>query len=128
MRLAKKAFEDIKEYLTKPLPGSSCFRKIVLTICRALDHPLGTLLVQKNDEGFEHAIYYLSITLIGAESLYNTVEKECLALVFAVQKTRHYLVGQTIRVISRVNPLRILMTKSRSLNSRLANWAILLSQ
>ena len=33
-----------------------------------------------------------------------------------------------IHVISRVNPLRILMSKPSSLNSRLANWAILLSQ
>ena len=53
------------------------------------------------------------------------MEKECLTVVFAVQKTRHYLVGQTIRVISRVNPLRLLMTKLGSLNSRLAKWALL---
>ena len=95
---------------------------------RAMDHSLGALLAQKNDEGFEESIYYLSRTLIGAESRYNPVEKESLALVFAVQKTRHYLVGQTIHVVSRVNPLRILMTKPLSLNSRLANWAMLLSQ
>src|SRR3954462_10446160 len=41
---------------------------------------------------------------------------------------RHYLVGQTIHVISKVNPLRLLMTKPSSLNGRLAKWAILLSQ
>ena len=52
-----------------------------------MDHSLGALLTQKNDEGHEHAIYYLSKTLIGAESLYNPIEKECLALVFAIQKT-----------------------------------------
>jgi len=45
-----------------------------------------------------------------------------------IQKVRHYWVGQTIHVISRVNSLRILMTKSSFLNSMLANWAILLSQ
>jgi len=89
---------------------------------------IGALLAQKNADGHEQAIYYLSRTLIGAESRYNPIEKECLALVFAVQKTRHYLVGQTIHVIFRVNPLRILMMKPRLLNSRLAKWAILLSQ
>ena len=93
-----------------------------------MDHSLGALLAQKNYEGHEQAIYNLRRTLIGAESRYNPVEKECLALVFAIQKTRHYLVGQTIHVISKVNPLCILMTKPRSLNSRLAKWAILLSQ
>ena len=93
-----------------------------------MDYSLSTLLAQKNDEGCEQVIYYLSRTLTGAESRCDPVEKECLALVFIVQKTRHYLVGRTIHVILRVNPLRILMTKPRSLNSRLANWAILLSQ
>ena len=66
--------------------------------------------------------------MIGAESRYNPVEKECHALFFAIQKMRYYLVGQTIHIISRVNPLRILITKSSSLNSRLANWFMLLSQ
>ena len=63
-----------------------------------------------------------------AEHWYNPIEKECLALVFAVQKMRHYLVGQTINVISKVNPLRLLMMKPSSLNGRLTKWATLLSQ
>ena len=83
---------------------------------------------QNDDQGHKQAIYYLSRTMIGAEHRYNLIEKECLALVFAVQKMRHYLVGQTINVISKVNPLRLLMTKPSLLNGRLAKWAILLSQ
>jgi len=75
---------------------------------RVMDHSLGALLAQKNDKGCEQAIYFLSKSLVGEKSRYNPVEKECLALVFVVQKTRHYLVGQTIHVVSRVNPLRIL--------------------
>jgi len=66
--------------------------------------------------------------MIGAKYWYNLIEKKCLALVFAVQKMRHYLVGQTINVISKFNPLRLLMPKPSSLNGRLAKWAILLSQ
>jgi len=76
-------------------PGSYRFREIVLALCaQPMDHSLGALLAQKNDESFEHAIYYLSRTLIVVESRYNSVKKECLALVFAVQKTRHYLVAK----------------------------------
>jgi len=37
--------------------------------------------------------------MIGAEHRYNPIEKECLALVFVIQKMRHYLVGQTIHNI-----------------------------
>jgi len=95
---------------------------------KAMDHSLGALLTQKNDKDHEQAIYYLSRTLIEAEFRYNPIEKKCLAFIFAIQKTRYYLVDQTIHVIFRVNPFRILMTKSGSLNSRSVNWAILLSQ
>ena len=83
--------------------------KPFLLYVKAMDHSLGALLAQKNDDDHGQTIYYLSRTLIGAESRYNPIEKECLALVLAIQKTRHYLVGQTIHVISRVNPLRILI-------------------
>ena len=93
----QKAFEYIKEYLIKPpVLVSPISGKSFLLYVRAIDYSLGTLLVQKNDEGAEQAIYYINRTLIRAESRYNLVEKECLALVFAIQKTRHYLVGQTI--------------------------------
>ena len=93
-----------------------------------MNHSIRSLLAQNNDQGYEPAIYYLSRTMIGAEHQYNPIEKECLAFVFTVQKTRHYLVGQTIHVISKVNPLRLLMTKPSSLNGRLAKWVMLLSQ
>jgi hypothetical protein len=82
-----------------------------------MDHSLGALLAQNNDQGHEYAINYLSRTMIGAEHRYNPMEKDCLALVFAVQKMRHYLGGQLIHVISRVNPLWLLMAKPSSLNS-----------
>src|SRR3954464_14367630 len=125
----QEAFDEIKRYLTSPpVLIASVARKPFLLYVRSMDHSLGALLTQHNDEGYEQAIYYLSRALLEAEHRYHPVEKECLALVFAVQKMRHYLVGQTIHVISKVNPLRLLMTKPSSLNGRLAKWAILLSQ
>jgi len=125
----RQAFEEIKRYLTQPpVLTSPVSGKPFLIYVRAMDHSLGALLAQNNDQGHEQAIYYLSRTMIGAEYRYNPIDKECLELVFAVQKMRHYLVGQTIHVISKVNPLRLLMTKPSSLNGRLTKWDILLSQ
>jgi len=81
----QKAFEDIKEYLTKPpVLASPVSGKPFLLYVRGIDHSLGALLAQENDEGAEQAIYYLSRTLIRAESRYNPIEKECLALIFAI--------------------------------------------
>src|SRR4051812_1968805 len=125
----QEAFDEIKRYLTSPpVLIAPVAGKAFLMYVRSMDHSLGALLAQHNDEGYEQAIYYLSRTLLGAEHRYRPVEKECLALVFAVQNMRHYLVGQTIHVISKVNPPRLLMTKPSSLNGRLAKWVILLSQ
>ena len=125
----QQAFEKIKRYLTQPpVLTAPVSGKPFLLYVRAMDHSLGALLAQNNDQGHEQAIYYLSRTMIGAEHQYNPIEKECWALVFAVQKMRHYLVDQTIHVISKVNPLRLFMTKPSSLNGRPAKWAILLAQ
>jgi len=87
-KACQEAFEDIKRYLTKPpvLVGPTLGKPFLLYV-KAMDHSLGALLTQKNDDGHEQAIYCLSKTLIGAKSWYSPIEKECLALVFAIQKT-----------------------------------------
>lgn len=80
--------------------------KPFLMYVRAMDRTLRTLLAQHDKRGHEQAIYYLSRTMIDIELQYNPIEKECL-LVFTVKKMHHYLAGQTIHVIFRMNPLRI---------------------
>ena len=63
----RKAFENIKAYLTKPpVLASPVVEKPFLLYVRAMDHSLGALLAQKNEEGTKQAIYYLSRILIGA--------------------------------------------------------------
>jgi len=103
----QQVFEEIKRYLTHPtVLTTPVLEKSFLIYIQAMDHSLGTLLAQNNDQGYEQAIYYLSRTMVRVEHQYKPIEKECLALVFVVQKMRHYLMGQTIYIISKVNPLR----------------------
>lgn len=90
-----------------------------------MDHVLGALLAQHTEQGQEQTVYYLSCTLIDAEHRYNPIEIECLVLVFTIKKMQYYVIGQTIHVIFWVNPLRLFIMKPRSLNCRLANWALL---
>ena len=83
----QQTFEEIKWYLTQPpVLTAPISGKPFLIYVRAMDLSLGALLAQYNDQGYEQAIYYLIRTLIGAEHRYNPIKKECLALVFVVQK------------------------------------------
>ena len=57
----QQAFEEIKRYLKHPpVLTAPVSRKPFLIYVRAMDHSLGALLAQNNDQVHEQAIYYLS--------------------------------------------------------------------
>ncbi|KAI5316794.1 hypothetical protein L3X38_036501 [Prunus dulcis] len=124
----QNALESIKQYLLNPpvLMAPIKGKPLILYIA-ALERSLGALLAQHNDDGKENALYYLSRTLVGAEQNYTPIEKVCLALVFAVQKLRHYILSHRVILISKADPLRYLMSKP-VLSGRIAKWSLLLSE
>ncbi|KAG9442692.1 hypothetical protein H6P81_018546 [Aristolochia fimbriata] len=87
----RNAFNNIKAYLTKPpvLVAPIIDRPLLLYIA-AQEKSVGALLAQCDKNNKEHSLYYLSRTLVGAELNYSPIEKTCLALIFAIQKLRHY--------------------------------------
>ena len=66
-------------------------------MCDASDLAMGDVLGQRED-GKPYVIYYASKTLNEAQRNYTTTEKELLAIVFALDKFRAYLVGSFIVV------------------------------
>ena len=85
------------------------------------------MCAQENDDGKEAALYYLSRTLVGAELNYSPIEKVCLALIFAIQKLKHYMRAHTVKVISKADPIKYILSRP-VLSGRLAKWAMLISQ
>lgn len=61
-------------------------------ICDASDFALETILGQRKEKRL-HVIYYSSKILNDAQLNYATIEKELLAIVYAFDKFRSYLVG-----------------------------------
>ncbi|KAL0295428.1 UNVERIFIED_CONTAM: Transposon Tf2-12 polyprotein [Sesamum angustifolium] len=117
-----KAFKSIKSYLMKPpvlvapVPG----RPLIMYVA-AQERSIGILLAQKNDEGKENALYYLSRTMTPNELKYSPIEKLCLALIFSIQKLNHYFQSHSIHLVSKANPLKYVMAKL-VLSDRLAKW------
>ena len=89
-----KAFNTLKKAMIIQPPDWSLPFEIM---CDASDFAIGAVLGQTKDKK-HHAIAYASKTLTGAQLNYVTTEKELLAVVFAIDKFRSYLVGAKVIV------------------------------
>jgi hypothetical protein len=66
-------------------------------MCDASDYAVGVVLGQRK-EGRGHPVYYASKTLNEAQLNYASTEKELLAVVFAFEKFRSYIVNSKVIV------------------------------
>ena len=124
----ESTFNQIKHYLmTPPILVPPSKDKPLLLYIATTGISLGALLAQEDREGKEHAIYYINRTLNGHEVNYTFIEKSCLAVIFATQKLRHYMLTHTIKLVAKIDPLKYLLSKA-ALTGRLAKWVMLLSE
>ena len=72
-------------------------------------------------------IYYASRTLNDAQLNYATTEKELLAIAFAFDKFRPYLIGNKVVVHTDHSAIKYLMTK-KDAKPRLIRWVLLLQE
>ena len=79
-------------------------------MCDPSDYAIGVVLGQKRDRIFQ-VIQYASRTLNEVQLNYATTEKEILAIVFAFDKFRPYLIGNKVIVHTDHSTIKYLMTK-----------------
>jgi hypothetical protein len=82
-------------------------------MCDASDYDVGAILGQIKDKK-PYVINYASKTLNSAQMNCTTTEKELLAVVFACEKFRSYLVGSPVVVFSDHAALKYLLFKKDS--------------
>ena len=93
------AFEHLKRLLQSPSVLAQLRPHLGFQVhCDSSAVGLGAVLMQ-TIEGEERAIAFASRALCGAELRYSTSERECLAVVWAVEKWRHYLEGEVLMCI-----------------------------
>ena len=95
-------------------------------MCDASDYVIGAVLGQKKERIFQ-VIHYASRTLNDAQLNYATTEKELLAIVFAFDKFRPYLIGNKVIVHTDHSAIEYLMTK-KDAKLRLIRWVLLLKE
>ena len=123
------AFEEIKRLLSEaPVLTSPSDTSRFILETDASDIGIGSCLkvVKEGDEEF--IVSYDSGKFSDSELKWNVVEKEAHAIITAITKNRHYLIGKkfTIRTDSRV--LSYLHAKKKPKNKKLLNWALDLSE
>ncbi|CAH9078514.1 unnamed protein product [Cuscuta europaea] len=95
-------------------------------MCDASDYAVGAVLGQKVRRA-SHVIYYASTTLNDAQRNYATTKKEMLAVVYALEKFRSYLLGTNVIIYTDHASLKFLMMKKEA-KPRLIRWILLLSE
>ncbi|GJR68004.1 reverse transcriptase domain-containing protein [Tanacetum coccineum] len=95
-------------------------------MCDASDFAIGAVLGQRHEKHFR-PIHYASKTMNEAESHYTTTEKEMLAVVYAFEKFRSYLILNKSIVYTDHSALKYLFAKKDS-KARLLRWVLLLQE
>ena len=118
------AFDKLKIMLVSPpIMRSPNWDLPFEIMCDASDYAIGVVLGQSGDKK-AFVIYYAIKTFDSAQSNYTTMEKEFLAIVFALEKFRSYIVGSPITIFTDHAVLKYLLSKQDT-TPRLTRWILL---
>ncbi|KAK9046175.1 hypothetical protein V6N11_052074 [Hibiscus sabdariffa] len=122
-----KAFNLIKQKLVSaPIVEPPDWTLPFELMCDASDYAVSAVLGQRKGKFF-HPIYYASKTLNDAQVNYTTTEKEMLAVIFAFDKFRSYLIGAKVTVYTDHSTIKYLISK-KDAKPRLIRWILLLQE
>ncbi|KAK1653850.1 hypothetical protein QYE76_071655 [Lolium multiflorum] len=117
---------DVKALTTAPVVEPPDWNLPFEIMCDASDFAVGAVLGQRVDKKL-NVIHYASKTLDAAQRNYATTEKELLAVVFACDKFRPYIVDSKVTIHTDHAAIRYLMTK-KDAKPRLIRWVLLLQE
>ena len=117
------AFEEIKHALASdPILAIPDLNKEFIVRADASSKAIGAVLLQKHNDILKPC-YYISRKLLERECNYPIIEKECLAIVFALHHFSKYLLMNSFIIQSDHKPLTFLkMNKTK--NARLLRYAL----
>lgn len=122
-----EAFEKCRTILTSSdVLGFPDFDKQFIVTTDASQFAVGAVLSQKQN-GKDKPLAFASRTLTKTETNYSTIEKELLAIIFAVKYFRPYIYGRKFLLVTDHKPLTYIFSMSHE-NARLIRWRLILSE
>ena len=119
------AFQKLKDMLgSAPVLRMPDFDKPFIVQADASDTGIGAILLQEHPDGL-FPILYASKKLLSHERNYSVIERECLALVFAVRKFQKYLYGKEFVLQTDHQPLAYIQ-RCKIDSARIMRWALYL--
>ncbi|KAJ0927102.1 putative nucleotidyltransferase, Ribonuclease H [Helianthus annuus] len=121
----ESALQALKEYLSSAPTLMKPEKGDVLSLYLVVSSKAVSVVLVKDHEGTQYPVYYVSKSLLDAESRYSHLEKLILALIMASTKLRHYF--ETHVIVVRTNfPIKNVLRKPE-MSGRMAKWAVKLS-
>lgn len=124
----QRAFEEVKEALSKPIPLSRPdFEKTFIIQTDASQIGMAAVLYQEEPDGSRRIISHISAKFNPTTQKYHVNEQECLCVLWAIRQFRAYVDGKPF----------ILRTDSRAVTwlqrfkdskAKLTRWALLLQE
>ena len=127
----KHAFKKAKELVSKaPVLTHYSVNSPVKLYCDASSYGLGACLMHVI-EGQEKPVAYASRVLTQTETNYAQIEREALAIIFAVRKFHQYLCGRPFTLVTHHRPLCKILGHNQGVPTlaaaRMQRWALILS-
>ncbi|CAC5378002.1 unnamed protein product [Mytilus coruscus] len=105
--------------------------KDIILSCDASPYGIGAVLSHKMEDGCDRPVGYVSRTLAPAEMNYSVLEKEGLAVIFALKKFHQYLFDRKFTIYTDHKPLIGLFNENKCIPpmaaARIQRWALTLS-
>ena len=115
------SFTQLKQQLcAAPILAYPQFDRMFTLYTDASDVGLGAVLAQNDDTGVERVVAYASRALSERERRYATTEKEALAIHYATEHFRLYLLGRRFKIVTDHSALKWL--SSIEPKGRLGRW------